>query len=69
METPIEVEIELDEDALFDPPYRSGYRIRSANDATRALAPSEELLEAMRARDEETKQIEVGELRKRLRQR
>lgn len=57
---PIEVEIVLDEDELFDNPNESGYRIKVGGGATRAYKPSRELLEAMRDdADEPTRRIAI----------
>lgn len=51
-ELPIEVEIELDEEALFEAPAESEFRIRTSGGPTRAFRPPQELLTAATGTDD-----------------
>jgi hypothetical protein len=69
---PIEVEIVLDEDDLFEAPYQSGYRMRVGGAALRgnstaAFSPSTAVLDAMiHDDDDEVTRVSLDEVRKRL---
>lgn len=65
---PIEVEVVLDEDELFDVPHQSGRRLKIGGGATRAFAPSTAVLDAMAldADDDEVTRVSLNEVRRRL---